>query len=561
MSELRSRKWFRDPGYYGFARRAWTRSEGFGAEVFEGKPVIGIANSFSELNNCNAHLRQVAEVVKRGVWIAGGFPLEFPTISLGELMMRPTSMLFRNLMAMDVEESIRANPLDGCVLLCGCDKTTPAQLMGAASADVPAIMVPGGPMLAGQWKNRRLGAGTDGRKLFDLYRTGRLSEEEWQEIEGGIARSAGHCTVMGTASTMTSLAEALGMTLPGCANIPAPDSRRLAMAEQSGRRIVEMVAEDLRPSRILTPAAFSNAITVNMAIGGSTNAIIHLIAIAGRLGLDLPLGEFDRLSRRTPWIVNVQPSGEYLMEDLFAAGGIPAVMKEILELMDGECLTVTGKSVRENVERAECFDRTVIRPQTDPLYREGGTAVLTGNLAPDGAVIKQTAASPHLLRHRGLAHVFDNVEEMRAGVERADLPVDGDTVLVMRNCGPKGAPGMPEWGHIPMPRGLLERGVEDCVRISDARMSGTSYGTVVVHVAPESAVGGPLAAVRTGDEILLDVEGRRLELCVSEEEMARRLASFTPPPPAYDRGYGKLFLDHVMQANLGCDFDFLRKTG
>ncbi|MGC9970147.1 MAG: IlvD/Edd family dehydratase [Bryobacteraceae bacterium] len=561
MAELRSRKWFRDPGYYGFARRAWMRSEGFGAEVFEGKPVIGIANSFSELNNCNAHLRQVAEAVKRGVWIAGGFPLEFPTISLGEMMMRPTTMLFRNLMAMDVEESIRANPLDGCVLLCGCDKTTPAQLMGAASADVPAIMVPGGPMLAGQWRNRRLGAGTDGRKLFDLYRTGRLSEEELQEIEGGIARSAGHCTVMGTASTMTSLAEALGMTLPGCANIPAPDSRRLAMAEQSGRRIVEMVAEDLRPSRILTAAAFANAITVNMAIGGSTNAIIHLIAIAGRLGIDLLLGEFDRISRRTPWIVNVKPSGEYLMEDLFAAGGIPAVMKEILGLLDGECPTVTGKGVRENVERAECFDRAVIRPLADPLYREGGTAVLTGNLAPDGAVIKQTAASPHLLRHRGRAHVFENVEEMRAGVERVDLPVDGDTVLVMKNCGPRGAPGMPEWGHIPMPRALLERGIEDCVRLSDARMSGTSYGTVVLHVAPESAVGGPLAAVRTGDEILLDVEERRLELCVSEEEIARRLASFTPPPPAYDRGYGKLFLDHVMQANLGCDFDFLRKRG
>jgi L-arabonate dehydrase len=561
VAELRSRKWFRDPGYYGFARRAWMRSEGFGGEVFEGKPVIGIANSFSELNNCNAHLRQVAEAVKRGVWIAGGFPLEFPTISLGEMMMRPTTMLFRNLMAMDVEESIRANPLDGCVLLCGCDKTTPAQLMGAASADVPAIMVPGGPMLAGQWRNRRLGAGTDGRKLFDLYRTGRLSEEELQEIEGGIARSAGHCTVMGTASTMTSLAEALGMTLAGCANIPAPDSRRLAMAEQSGRRIVEMVAEELRPSRILTPAAFSNAITVNMAIGGSTNAIIHLIAIAGRLGIDLPLGEFDRISRRTPWIVNVKPSGEYLMEDLFAAGGIPAVMREILGLLDGECLTVTGKSVRENVERAECFDRAVIRPLADPLYGEGGTAVLTGNLAPDGAVIKQTAASPHLLRHRGRAYVFENAEEMRAGVERVDLPVDGDTVLVMKNCGPKGAPGMPEWGHIPMPRALLERGVEDCVRLSDARMSGTSYGTVVLHVAPESAVGGPLAAVHTGDEILLDVGERRLELCVSEEEMARRLASFTPPPPAYERGYGKLFLDHVMQANLGCDFDFLRKRG
>jgi len=558
--ELRSRSWFHEPGYYGFARRAWLRSEGFSSDVFEGKPVIGICNSFSELNNCNAHLRQVAEAVKRGVWAAGGFPLEFPTISLGEMFMRPTTMLFRNLMAMDVEESIRANPIDGCVLLCGCDKTTPAQLMGAASVDVPAIMVPGGPMLAGQWRERKLGAGSDGRKLYDLFRTGRLSEEELCEIEGGIARSTGHCTVMGTASTMTSLAEALGMTLPGCANIPAPDARRLAIAAQSGRRIVEMVREDLRPSRILTRAAFSNAVAVDMAIGGSTNAVIHLIAIAGRLGFDLPLAEFDRISRRTPSIVNVKPSGEYLMEDLFAAGGIPAVMREILGLLDGDCLTATGKTVRENVERAECFDRAVIKPLSDPLYREGGTAILSGNLAPDGAVLKQTAASPRLLQHRGRAHVFENVEEMRAGVENPDLPVDAGTVLVMKNCGPKGAPGMPEWGHIPMPRALLDRGVDDCVRISDARMSGTSFGTVVLHVAPESAVGGPLAAVHTGDEILLDVDNRRLDLCVAGEEIARRLAAFSPPPPAYDRGYGRLFLDHVTQANLGCDFDFLQKT-
>ena len=558
--ELRSQSWFREPGYYGFARRAWLRSEGFNRDVFDNKPVIGISNSFSELNNCNAHLRQVAEAVKRGVWAAGGFPLEFPTISLGEMFMRPTAMLFRNLMAMDVEESIRANPIDGCVLLCGCDKTTPAQLMGAASADVPAIMVPGGPMLAGQWRNRRLGAGTDGRKLYDLFRTGRLTEEELCEIEGGIARSAGHCTVMGTASTMTSLAEALGMTLPGCANIPAPDSRRMAFAELSGRRIVEMVSEDLSPSRILTPAAFSNAIAVDMAIGGSTNAVIHLAAIAGRLGFDLPLSEFDRISRRVPYIVNVKPSGEFLMEDLFAAGGIPAVMREILELLDGDCLTVTGKTVRENVERAECHDRGVIRPLAEPLYPQGGTAVLFGNLAPDGAVLKQTAASPRLMQHRGRAHVFENVDEMRAGVDDPQLPVGADTVLVMKNGGPKGAPGMPEWGHIPMPRALLDQGVDDCVRISDARMSGTSFGTVVLHVAPESAVGGPLAAVRTGDEILLDVENRRLELLLSADEIARRLAAFTPPPPHYDRGYGKLFLDHVNQANLGCDFDFLRKT-
>ncbi|MDW8354193.1 MAG: IlvD/Edd family dehydratase [Bryobacterales bacterium] len=556
--ELRSSQWFREPGYYGFARRAWLRSEGLPADVFEGKPIIGICNSWSELNNCNAHLRQVAEAVKRGVWSAGGVALEFPTISLGEMFLKPTSMLYRNLMAMDVEECIRAYPLDGVVLLCGCDKTTPAQLMGAASADVPAILVPGGPMLAGQWRGRRLGSGTDGRKLYDDYRAGRITEAEWCEIEGCIARSAGHCTVMGTASTMTSLAEALGMTLPGCANIPAADSRRLAAAEASGRRIVEMVWEDLRPSHILTREAFGNAITVNMALGGSTNAVIHLVAIAGRLGIELSLAEFDRISRRTPLLANVKPSGEYLMEDFFYAGGLPALMKEILPLLDGDCLTVTGRSVRENVSQAACSNPDVIRPLSQPLHAEGGTAILYGNLAPDGAVLKQTAASPHLLRHRGRAYVFETYPQMQAEIDREDLAVDETTVLVMKNCGPKGGPGMPEWGHIPIPKKLLARGVRDLVRISDARMSGTSFGTVVVHVAPESAVGGPLAAVRTGDEIVLDVPARRLELCVPDEEIRRRLAAFTPPPPAYDRGYGRLFLEHVMQANLGCDFDFLR---
>ncbi len=560
MSErkLRSGQWFRDPGYYGFARRAWLRAEGFNRDIFDGRPVIGIANSWSELNNCNAHLKQVAEAVKRGVWLAGGVPLEFPTISLGEMFMRPTSMLYRNLMAMDVEESIRANPIDGVVLLCGCDKTTPAQLMGAASADVPAIAVPGGPMLAGEWRGRRLGAGTDGRKLFDLYRTGRVTEEEWCEIEAGIARSSGHCAVMGTASTMACAAEALGMTLPGCAAIPAPDSRRLAIAESSGRRIVEMARQDLRPSCIMTREAFENAIAVTMALGGSTNAVVHLVAIAGRLGIDLPLAIFDAISRRTPCIADVKPSGEHLMEDFFAAGGVPAVMREILPLLHAGCMTVNARTVSENVAAAGCWNRAVIRPASDPLYPEGGTAILFGNLAPDGAVIKQSAASPRLLQHRGRAYVFENRERMLAEIDKPDLAVDENTVLVMKNCGPKGGPGMPEWGHIPMPKALLERGVEDIVRISDARMSGTSFGTVVLHVAPESAAGGPLAAVRTGDEIVLDVPRRRLELCVAEDEIARRLAAFTPPPPAYTRGYGKLYLEHVMQANLGCDFDFLR---
>ncbi|HTR38797.1 MAG TPA: IlvD/Edd family dehydratase [Bryobacteraceae bacterium] len=557
MKNSRSREWFRSPDYYGFARRAWLRSEGFPADVFDGKPVIGICNSWSELNNCNAHLRDVAEAVKRGVWAAGGVPLEFPTISLGEMFMRPTTMLYRNLMAMDVEESIRANPLDAVVLLCGCDKTTPAQLMGAASADIPAIVVPGGPMLTGQWRGQRLGSGTDGKKLFDLYRTGKLSEEEWCEVEGCIARTAGHCAVMGTASTMTSLAEVLGMTLPGCANIPAPDSRRLAIAELTGRRVVEMIEPQLTPSRILTRDAFENAMTMLMAMGGSTNAVVHLIAIAGRLGIRLKLDDFDRVSRRTPCIVNVQPSGEYMMEDLFHAGGIPAVMNRIQDRLHKDCLTVNGKSIGENIAAAQVLNDNVIRTRDQPLYGEGGIAVLSGNLAPNGAVLKQSAASPGLMQHRGRAFVFENHDEMLAGVEREDLPVDRNSVLVMRNCGPKGAPGFPEWGHIPMPRKLLNEGITDVVRISDARMSGTSYGTVVLHVAPESAVGGPLAVVETGDEIVLDVAGRSLELAVPADEIARRLERFTPPPPHYTRGYGRLFLEHVTQADLGCDFDFL----
>jgi L-arabonate dehydrase len=556
-TKLRSQEWWGQSDYYSFARRAWLRSEGFNRDAFDGRPVIGICNSWSELNNCNIHLRTVAEAVKRGVWAAGGLPLEFPTISLGEMFMRPTTMLYRNLMAMDVEESIRANPIDGVVLLCGCDKTTPAQLMGCASADIPAIVVPGGPMLSGQWRNQRLGSGTDGRKLFDLFRTGKLSEEEWEEIEGGIARSAGHCTVMGTASTMTSLAEALGMTLTGCANIPAPDSRRLAIAELSGRRAVELVSEDLRPSRIMTRSALENAITVDMAIGGSTNAVVHLLAIAGRLGIDLNLSDFDAISRRTPYLVNVKPSGEYLMEDLYYAGGVPAVMREILPLLHGDALTITGKTIRENVQEAPCHNRDVIRSLSSPLHAEGGTIVLTGNLAPDGAVLKQTAASPRLLNHRGSAYVFESYDEMRSQIDRDDLPVTGDSILLMKSCGPKGAPGFPEWGHIPMPRVLLNQGVDDVVRVSDARMSGTSFGTVVLHVAPESAVGGPLALVRTGDEIELNATSRRLTLCVDEAELELRRQAFIPPPPKYERGYGRLFLEHVTQANRGCDFDFL----
>jgi L-arabonate dehydrase len=475
MKNPRSGAWFQSPGYPGFSRRAWLRAEGFPADVFDGKPVVGICNSWSELNNCNAHLRDVAVAVKRGVVEAGGVPLEFPTISLGEMFMHPTTMMFRNLMAMDVEESIRANPMDAVVLLCGCDKTTPAQLMGAASAGIPAIVVPGGPMLAGRWRDQRLGSGTDGRKLFDLFRTGRLTEEEWCEIEGCIARTAGHCTVMGTASTMTSLAEALGMALTGCANIPAPDSRRLAMAELSGRAAVAMIEAGLTPARIMTHEAFENAITVLMALGGSTNAVIHLMAMAGRLGIRLTLADFDRVSRRTPCLANVKPSGEHLMEDFFYAGGLPALMNRIAGLLHGDCLTVSGKTIGESIAGSGSQNDAVIRTTAQPLSAEGGIAVLYGNLAPNGAVIKQTAASPELLQHRGRAYVFETRDQMLAEIDRDELPVDRDTVLVMRNCGPKGAPGMPEWGHIPMPRKLLQEGVSDMVRISDARMSGVSY--------------------------------------------------------------------------------------
>jgi dihydroxy-acid dehydratase len=557
-SKLRSYSWFNGKEYYNFSRRANVRALGISREAFHGKPVIGICNSFSELNNCNAHLRQVADAVKRGVWAAGGLPLEFPVISLGEQYMKPTTMLFRNLMAMDVEESIRANPVDGVVLLCGCDKTTPAMLMGAASADVPAMILTGGPTLSGNYQGRTIGQGTDGRKIFDLYRMGRVSPEELQEIEGCMVRSAGHCTVMGTASTMAIVAEALGMSLPGSAAVPAPDSRRLAMAELSGRRMVEMVREDLRPSKVLTREAFENAITVDMAVGGSTNAVVHLLAIAGRTAHKLVLDDFDAISRRTPFLVNVRPSGQHMIEDFFFAGGVPAVMRELLPLLHRDCLTVNGKSIGENVREAPCHNRDVIRTPDQALFAEGGTVVLRGNLCPDGAVLKQTAASPALCEHTGPAFVFESYQAMHDSIDSMDLPVDPDTVLVMKGCGPKGAPGFPEWGHIPMPKVLLERGVSDCVRISDARMSGTSFGTVVLHVSPESGIGGPLAVVETGDRITLSVARRTLHLHITEEEMRRRLALLRPAAPHYTRGYGRLFLDRVTQAHLGCDFDFLQ---
>ena len=553
----RSARWFDRDDEVGFNHRVALRAEGFTPRSFENKPVIGVCNSWSELNNCNLHLRAVAEAVKRGVWAAGGFPLEFTTISLAEDLMMPTAMLYRNLMAMEVEEMIRSHPLDGVVLLCGCDKTTPAQLMGAASMNVPAIVVPGGPMLNGMWRNKPIGSGTDVWKNWDEKRAGRLSAEEWHDMEGSISRSAGHCMTMGTASTMTSIAEALGMTLPGCASIPAVDSRRYAIAEASGRRAVELVEEGLRPSQIMTPRAFENAIRVFAALGGSTNAVIHLSAIAGRLGIPLPLSKFDELAHTTPTIANLQPSGQYLMEDFYYAGGLTALMKEIISLLHGEEITVNGKTIAENLQSAQCHNPDVIRPMERPLHADGSLAVLYGNLAPNGAVIKRSAASKSLLQHCGRAVVFEQYEEMLQKAEDPELDVDENCVLVLRNGGPVGGPGMPEWGQIPIPLKLLKRGVTDIVRISDSRMSGTSYGTVVLHISPESAIGGPLAAVQNGDSIRLDVESRRLDLLISDDELHRRLSAWQPLPKRFRRGYYTMFLNHILQADKGCDFDFL----
>jgi dihydroxy-acid dehydratase len=538
--------------------RSWLRAEGFVPEVFDGRPVIGIANSWSELTPCNAHLRGVADAVKRGVWEAGGFPLEFPTMSLGETLMRPTAMLFRNLMAMEVEELLRANPLDGVVLLSGCDKTTPAMLMAAASADLPAIMVTGGPMLNGKFRGGDVGSGTHVWKFEAELAAGRMTQAECVIAESGMARSCGHCMTMGTASTMACLAETLGMQLPGSAAWPGADSRRLLTAMQAGQRIVTLAAEGVRPSQIMTRAAFENAVRVNAAIGGSTNAVIHLLAIAGRLGVPLRLDEFDELARPVPTLVNLMPSGKYLMEDFCYAGGIPAVMAELGDLLHTDHVSVTGRTLAENIADAQCWNRDVIRTVTDPLQPPGsGTAILRGNLCPGGAVIKQSAASPNLLRHRGQALVFDSIEEYHEAAVRPDLDVDESTVLVVRGAGPKGYPGMPEVGNFVLPKILLERGVTDMVRISDARMSGTGYGTVVLHVAPEAVAGGPLALVRTGDWISLDVPARTLTVEVSDSELASRRSEWTPPPARYQRGYARLYTEHVLQADQGADLDFL----
>jgi L-arabonate dehydrase len=555
---VRSADWFAAEGRQGFLHRSWIRNEGFTDELFDGRPVIGIANSWSELTPCNAHLRTVAEAVKRGVLMAGGFPLEFPTMSLGETIMRPTTMLYRNLMAMEVEESIRANPLDGVVLLSGCDKTTPAQLMGAASVDLPAIMVTGGPMLNGKFRGRDIGSGTAVWQLTEEFRAGRLTQADLTEAETCMSRSAGHCMTMGTASTMACMAEALGMQLPGSAAITAVDSRRLVVAQRSGQRIVEMVRDGLRPSAILTRDAFENAIRVNAALGGSTNAIVHLLALAGRVGVPLDLADFDQMTSEIPVLVNLMPSGSYLMEDFFYAGGLPVVMAELGDALHREHVTVTGQSVALNIAGAQCWNRDVIATLEDPYQPAGsGTVVLRGNLCPDGAVLKVSAASAHLLDHQGPALVFDSVEDYGRVCDDLDLPVTEDTVLVVRGAGPKGYPGFPEVGNVPIPRALLEAGITDMVRISDARMSGTGYGTCALHVAPEAAVGGPIALVRTGDLIRLDARGRRLDVLVDDVTLATRRREWAPPRPSSERGWVRLYTEHVLQANLGADLDFL----
>jgi dihydroxy-acid dehydratase len=559
--QRRSQHWFGATGRSGMVYRSWMRSQGFGPEAFDGRPVIGIATTWSELAPCNAHLHRVAEAVKRGVWQAGGFPLEFPTMATGETLMRPTAMFYRNLLAMEAEELIRANPLDGVVLLSGCDKTTPGLLMAAASVDLPAIMVTGGPMLNGKFRGQDVGSGTHVWKFEAELLAGRMSQAQAYEAEGCMARSNGHCMTMGTASTMACVAEALGMQLPGSAAWPAVDMRRMEIAQQAGRRIVAMIDEDLRPSAVMTRAAFENAIRANAAIGGSTNAIIHLLALAGRLGVPLDLADFDALARSVPTLVDLMPSGRFLMEDFCYAGGLPVVLRSLAEsgLLHDAQITVTGRGIGADVAGAECWNREVIRSMDDPLLPPGsGTAVLRGNLCPGGAVIKQSAASPQLMKHRGRALVFDTPEAYHEVADDPDLAVQSDDILVIRGAGPRGYPGMPEVSNVPLPAKLLKRGVTDMVRICDGRMSGTGYGTVVLHVTPEAAVGGPLALVRTGDTISLDVPARTLTLEVSGEELDRRRAQWTPPAGEPDSGYAWLYTHHVLQADEGADFDFLR---
>ena len=553
---LRSQEWFGKTAREGFIHRSWLKGQGYPEDLFDGRPVIGICNTWSELTPCNGHFRELAEYVKRGVYEAGGFPLEFPVMSLGETQLRPTAMLFRNLVSMDVEESIRGNPLDGVVLLMGCDKTTPALLMGAASCDLPTIGLSGGPMLSGKFQGQDLGSGTSVWRMSEEVRAGRMTLDEFHSAESCMHRSKGHCMTMGTASTMASMVEALGVALPGNAAIPAVDARRARQAQLTGRRIVEMVKDDLRLSKILTRNAFENAIKVNAAIGGSTNAVIHLLAIAGRVGVRLELDDWDRLGSALPCLVNLQPSGQYLMEDFYYAGGLPAVMREIAHLLHVDALTVNGKNIGDNIKDAPCWNRDVVRPFAEPFKSEAGIAVLRGNLATNGAVIKPSAASPNLLKHRGRAVVFDSIEEFKARIGDESLDIDEHCIMVLKNCGPRGYPGMAEVGNMPLPPKVLRKGITDMVRISDARMSGTAYGTVVLHVSPEAAAGGVLALVKSGDIIELDVPARRLHLEVSDAELTKRRASWTGVP-APSRGWYKLYSDHVQQAHLGADLDVL----
>lgn len=557
--DLRSARWFAPDDLRGFGHRSRLMQMGYSPADWVGKPVIAILNTWSDTNPCHGHFKQRAEDIKRGVLQAGGFPIELPALSVSETFLKPTSMLYRNMLAMDAEEMIRAHPVDGVILMGGCDKSTPALLMGATSANLPTIFVPAGPMLRGNWHGKELGSGSDAWKFWDERRAGNITQQDWNEMEGGIARSAGHCMTLGTASTMTAIAEAIGMTLSGASSIPATDSAHIRMCANAGRRIVDMVWEDLVPTRIQTRPAFENAITVAMAMGCSTNAIIHLIAQARRAGADIGLDDFEKASRRVPVLANIRPSGDrYLMEDFYFAGGLRGLMNRLGDHLHRDCLTVDGKPLGELIADAKVYNDDVIRPLDNPVYAEGALAVLRGNLAPDGCVIKPSACDPRFLSHSGPALVFDSYPEMKAAVEDDSLDVTADHVLILRNAGPLGGPGMPEWGMLPIPRKLVKQGVRDMVRISDARMSGTSYGACILHVAPESHIGGPLALVRTGDIISLDVAARTINIDISAEELAARRAAWQPPAPHYHRGYGWIYSQHVQQANEGCDFDFLR---
>ncbi|MBL8310731.1 MAG: dihydroxy-acid dehydratase [Burkholderiales bacterium] len=555
--ELRSHRWYGVKDLRSFGHRSRSAQMGYHRSDYAGKPVIAIINTWSDINPCHTHFKQRVEEVKRGIWQAGGFPVEMPALSLSEPMQKPTTMLYRNLLAMETEELLKSYPADGCVLMGGCDKTTPALVMGAVSMNLPTIFLPAGPMLRGDYKGQYLGSGSDTWKYWAELRAGNITEQDWQDVEDGIARSPGHCMTMGTASTLTSAVEALGLTLPGAASIPAPDSRHAQMATLTGKRIVDMVWEDLKPLDILTKQSFRNAVATVVGLGGSTNSIVHLVAMAKRAGISLTIDEFDAIARNTPVLANLRPGGKYLMEDFYYAGGLRAFLVQLGDLIDGSQKTCMGTTLGENIAGAAVYNDDVIRPRSNPMLANDGLAVLRGNLAPGGAVIKPAAMEPHLRKHQGKAVVFKDYNDMSARIDSADLDVDKDSVIVLQSAGPQGAPGMPEWGQLPIPQKLLKQGVRDMLRISDARMSGTSYGACVLHVTPESHVGGPLALVQTGDVIAIDIEARSINMRVSDEELARRRAAWKPPMPKFTRGYGALYLKHIQQADKGCDFDFL----